>query len=212
MRAVIISNGTIEDYDAINEIIKEDDYIVCADGGGFHARNLGIIPNVLIGDGDSIDDETLKYFESKGVTILSYPKEKDQTDTQLAVEYACQQQGIREMILVGCIGTRFDHTYGNVAMLIWLMKRGIRGIIVNKYNEVHVIDRYIMLEGNPGDRLSLLPITSKINGIFTTGLKYELQDGELVYDQPRGMSNEFIATEAQIVIREGMLMVVKSRD
>ncbi|MGE5329051.1 MAG: thiamine diphosphokinase [Deltaproteobacteria bacterium] len=211
MRTIIISNGTIEDYDAVTEIIKPDDYIICADGGALHARKLGIVPNVLIGDGDSIDQETLKYYESKGVTILSYPKEKDQTDTQLAVEYA-YQQGSKEMVLFGCIGTRFDHTFGNVAMLIWLMKRGVRGVIVNKHNEVHVIDRYIVLEGKPGDRLSLLPITPKINGIFTTGLKYALQDGELVYDQPMGISNEFIANEAQVVIRDGMLMVVKSRD
>lgn len=211
MRAVIIANGTIEDYDYIAGIIKEDDYIVCADGGALHAKNLGIIPNALIGDGDSIDEETLKYYQTKGVEIINYPKEKDQTDTQLAVEYAFGQN-VREMIFLGCMGTRFDHTFGNVAMLIWLMKRGVRGVIINKYNEIHVLDRYILLEGKPGDRISLLPITDRIDGIFTTGLKYVLENGELVHDQTRGISNEFVSDEAQIVIRDGMLMVVKSRD
>ncbi|MGE5474864.1 MAG: thiamine diphosphokinase [Ignavibacteriales bacterium] len=208
MRSVIISNGVIEDYKAIAEMIKEDDYIVCADGGSMHARKLGLVPNLIIGDCDSIDQETLDYYESKGVKIETHPRDKDQTDTQLAVERAYEMGG-REMLLIGCTGTRFDHTFGNVAMLIWLMKRGVRGIIVNKHNEIHVLDRYILLEGKPGDRLSLLPITPKIDGIFTTGLKFALENGELVYDQPRGMSNEFIADQAQIVIRDGMLMVVK---
>lgn len=211
MRAVIISNGLIEDYESVAKIIKDDDYIVCADGGSAHARKLGLIPNMIIGDGDSIDQETLEYYESKGVKIETHPHEKDETDTQLAVEHAYKMGG-KEMLLLGCTGTRFDHTFGNVAMLIWLMKRGVRGIIINEHNEIHVLDRYILLEGKPGDRLSLLPITPKIDGIFTTGLKYALENGELVYDQPRGISNEFIANEAQIVIRDGMLMVVKSRD
>ena len=211
MRSVIISNGTIEDYEAIAEIIKEDDYIVCADGGSMHAKKLGLTPDIIIGDCDSIDQETLKYYEAKGVKVNTYPRDKDQTDTQLAVEHAYELGG-REMILIGCTGTRFDHTFGNVGMLIWLMKRGVRGIIINKHNEIHVLDRYIMLEGKPGDRVSLLPITPKINGIHTTGLKYALEDAELVYDQPKGISNEFVSNEAQIVIRDGMLMVVKYRD
>jgi len=212
VRSVIISNGTIEDYEAIAKIIKEDDYIVCADGGSMHAKKLGLTPDIIIGDCDSIDQETLKYYEAKGVKVNTYPRDKDQTDTQLAVEHAYELGGSREMLLIGCTGTRFDHTFGNVGMLIWLMKRGVRGVIINKHNEIHVLDRYIMLEGEPGDRISLLPITPKINGIHTTGLKYALEDAELVYDQPRGISNEFISSEVQIVIRDGMLMVVKYRD
>lgn len=211
MNAVIIANGTIDDYSKAKEYLMSSDLIICADGGTNHVINMGLVPHAIIGDADSIDKECLNGLKAKGVETITYPTDKDETDTQLAVEYAVNR-GAREITMLGCIGTRFDHSFGNVAILIWLMKRGIRGKIVNFYNEIHVIDRYIILEGKPGEKLSLLPITPNITGIFTKGLKYELQDGELFYDKPRGMSNEFISDSAEVVIRDGMLMVIKAKD
>ena len=211
MKVLIISNGTIEDYEEIQALIKQCNMVICADGGGQHAYNMGVIPDVLIGDFDSITTTTLDYFINYNVQIFTYPCDKDETDTQLAVQYAVDN-GAKEIILVGCVGTRFDHTFANISLLIWLMKRGIRGVIKNNNNEINVIDRYIELYGNIGEKVSLLAITPMITGIHTKGLKYALENENLNFDNPRGISNELIATKAEVVIRDGMLLVIKSRD
>lgn len=209
--AVIISSGTIIDYKTAKNITESCDMIICADGGAEHCEKIGICPNVIIGDFDSIKPSTLEKYRELDTKIIHLEDDKDETDTQLAVEYAVEN-GVKEIKFLGCIGTRFDHTFANVSMLIWLMERGIRGVIMNENNDIHVIDRYIKLDGEVGDKISLLPISPKIDGIFTTGLKYALENGELFYNSPRGISNEFISTSAEIVIRDGMLLVIKSKD
>ena len=211
MKALIISNGIIEDYEELKILIKQSNMVVCADGGGQHAYDIGMLPNVIIGDFDSINPTILNYFKENNIKIHTYPCDKNETDTQLAVQYAVDN-GAKEIILVGCVGTRFDHTFANVSLLIWLMKRGIRGVIINKNNEINVIDRYIELYGSIGEKVSLLAITPMITGIHTKGLKYALEDGELSFDNPRGISNELIATKAEVVIRDGMMLVIKAKD
>ncbi len=211
MIAIILSNGVAVDHEYIKSMVSEADMLICADGGARHAYSMGLTPNLLIGDIDSVSKELLNYFEDKKVEIITYPCEKDETDTQLAVEYAVDK-GAKEIVLVGCTGCRFDHTFANISLLIWLMKRGIRGKIIDSNNEINVIDRYIRLYGNKGDKISLLSITPKVTGIFTKGLKYVLEDGELCYDKPKGVSNEMTSSQAEIVIRDGMLLVIKSWD
>ena len=211
MKAVILSNGTVEDYDYAKAAVAGAQMIICADGGGEHAVKMGLIPDALIGDFDSISKETLNLLKEKGTKILEHPCEKDETDTQVAVEYAVEN-GAKELILIGGIGSRFDHTFANVSLLIWLMKRGIRGVIVNNSNEIHVIDKYIKILGNEGDKISLLPITPKVTGIVTKGLKYCLKDEELYFDKPRGTSNELTSSSAEIVIRDGVLLVIKAKE
>lgn len=211
MKTVVISNGTIEDYQHVMPIINNAGMVICADGGGMHAYKMGIIPNALIGDFDSIDTEVLEYFREKGVEIIRHQCEKDETDTQLAVEYAVQK-GAEEVCMLGCIGSRFDHSFANVGLLIWLMEKGIKGCIKNYNNEIYVMDRQIKLEGNAGEKLSLLPVSKKVSGIYTSGLKYVLKDGELYCNVPRGISNEFTGRKAEITIKDGVLLVIKSND
>lgn len=211
MIAIILSNGEVVEHEYIKSMLSEADILICADGGARHAYSMGLTPNVLIGDIDSVSKELLNYFDDKNVEIITYPCEKDETDTQLAVEYAVNN-GVKEIVLVGCTGGRFDHTFANISLLIWLMKRGIRGTIIDSNNEIYVIDRYIKLSGNKGDKVSLLSITPKVTGVFTKGLKYVLEDGELCYDKPIGISNEMTSSQAEVVIRDGMLLVTKSWD
>lgn len=211
MRAAIISNGRIEDCTLLASALSKADIVICADGGARHAVKIGIIPDVLIGDLDSINKDTLEGFNKKNIKVLTYPQEKDQTDTQLAVEYAVKI-GAKEIILLGCIGSRFDHTLANVSLLIWLLKRGIKGVMIDSNNEIHIMDRYLEIYGEAGEKLSLLPVTPKVKGVVTKGLKYSLNDGELRFETPIGVSNEFVSPRAEIVIKEGILLVIKSRD
>ena len=211
MRAAILSNGRVVDYEYTKSIISQTYMFVCADGGGFHAAKMGLVPNALIGDFDSLDEKVIKDFEEKGTRVFRYKPDKDQTDTQLAVEYAVEK-GANEVIFLGCSGSRIDHTYANISLLIWLMNKGIKGVMIDEYNEIVVTDRYVKISGKTGDLVSLLAITPRVSGVRTNGLKYGLEDGILRYDNTLGISNEFLAEDAEIWVKEGTLMVIKARD
>jgi thiamine pyrophosphokinase len=150
-------------------------------------------------------------FETKGTKVFRHKQDKDQTDTQLAVEYAIEK-GASEVILLGCLGSRIDHTYANISLLIWLMQKGTNGVAIDECNEIRVIDKYIKISGKAGDLISLLAITPRVSGVSTKGLKYGLKDGELRYDNTLGISNEFLAEYAEIWVKEGTLMVIKAKD
>ncbi len=211
MKVLILSNGSVKDYTFLQSLVSGTDFFICADGGGMHAYNMGLTPDVLIGDFDSISKEVLNYFREKSSQIISCPSEKDETDTQLAVEYAVSK-GASEICMTGSIGSRLDHTYANVGLLVWLLGKGVKGCIKDSSNEVFVTDRYIRLEGKPGDEVSLLALTSRVSGIYTKGLQYKLEDDQLYIDSPRGISNVFTAAEAEITISEGLLLVCRSLD
>ena len=211
MKACIISNGAIEDYNFYIPIIKNYDLIICADGGFEHAKKMKILPSVVVGDFDSITSEAYDELAKSNIKIKTYPVEKDETDTEIAVKYAVEKK-CREILLIAALGSRFDHSYANISLLKYIMDSGSKGIILNKHNEIHLINNELELRGKPGDKLSLLPITQKVCGVTTIGLYYELEDAELIYGNSFGVSNEFVDDTAIITIGKGLILVIKAND
>ncbi|MDK2809890.1 MAG: thiamine pyrophosphokinae [Petroclostridium sp.] len=211
MRAWVISNGNIVDYGFFRNMISETDLIICADGGAKHAQKIGVTPDVIIGDLDSIEQHCYHDMIAKNIQIINYSTDKDETDTQLAVEYAIQR-GCEEIILIGSLGSRFDHSFANVSLLKLVLDKGIKGRIINENNEIYLINDYIQLRGKVGEKLSLLPLTPNVSGITTKGLQYGLNNAQMKFGIPNGISNVFIKPEAEITIKEGLLLVIKARD
>lgn len=210
-RAIIISNGLITNYEFIKNKLKDTDYIISADGATNHISKLNIVPNVIIGDFDSIDSSILKEYENKGVKILGFKKDKDETDTDLAVKHALEL-GFKDILMFGCTGDRFDHTFANVSLLRMLINKDINASISDYKNEIYLIKDKIKLEGKEGDYLSLLPLSEKVEGVTTEGLKFPLKDAEIIMGKTIGISNEFISSKAIVHIRKGLLLVIKSKD
>lgn len=211
MYALIVCNGSIIDYSYHRKFFDEADFIVCADGGALHLQKLGIKPDVLLGDFDSIEERYLEYYREQKVTILKYPKEKNMTDTELAVDTAIER-GYKDIVIIGGTGTRLDHTLSNIFLLRQMLDRGVRGRIVNEYNEIFLIDDCTEVKAEEGYYLTLLPLTSKVEGITTKGLYYPLKGETIEMGSTRGVSNCFVSQEAQISITSGVLMVIKTRD
>lgn len=211
LTAVIVSNGDMADYSYYRSCFDRAGLIICADGGAYHLRRCGIKPDVLLGDLDSISREDLAWFEKEGVCIERFPAEKDMTDTELAVEYAAAK-GYTELILAGSLGTRMDHSLANVFMLKRMLDKGIRGRIVNERNEIVLIRDRIRLEREEGMKVTLLPLTEKVEGVTTSGLYYPLDNATLELGSSWGVSNEFSSDTAEITIHSGLLLVMKARD
>ncbi|OGO82056.1 MAG: thiamine diphosphokinase, partial [Clostridiales bacterium GWC2_40_7] len=146
-----------------------------------------------------------------GVEIVRFPAKKDATDTQLAVQLA-MERGCDEVILLGSAGTRLDHTMANVFLLRMLLEAGKKGIIADEHNEIEMIDKNISLVRENDIKISLVPVGGKVTGVTTEGLYYPLKDATLEFGSTWGISNEFSEDLAGITIKEGLLLVIRSKD
>lgn len=211
MYAVVVSSGSIIDYSYYDKFFDKAGFIVCADGGAAHLKKMGFIPDVLVGDFDSIDTEHLQYYREKKVEIFKYPKEKNMTDTELAVDVAIDR-GCRDIVIIGGTGTRLDHMLSNIFLLKKILDRGVIGRVVNEHNEIFLTADSVEVVAQEGYSLTLLPLTEKVEGITTKALYYPLRGETIEMGSSRGVSNKFVADKAQISITSGILAVIKSRD
>jgi len=208
---LIVINGDISDYGYYKGYLGTVNYVVAVDGGSRHVEALGVRPNVLLGDFDSI--ESYKGFTDKypNVEVLQFPPKKNFTDSELAVEYAIDQKP-DQVTLVGCIGTRMDHTFATVLLLKKFLDAGIDARMLNERNEIRLIDGDYEIEGQVGDLMSLVPVTLQASGIYLHGFEYPLNDATLPLGSSTGISNVFASEKAKIELRDGLLLVFKSRD
>ncbi|MGN0106483.1 MAG: thiamine diphosphokinase [Hominilimicola sp.] len=198
MRAVIIGNGDIKDYEYIKGKICNTDFIVCADGGYNNAMKMDIMPDVLIGDFDSASG-----FENVAERI-KYPKRKDFTDGELAVMYAVEH-GYNDVVLIAMTGDRLDHTIADILLL----DKCENGMVIDDNNEIYLLKDRLEIEGRKGQTLSIIPINGDAQGITTSGLEYPLCDETLHFASSRGISNVMLDSKCEITIERGMAFVIK---
>ncbi|NLL04244.1 MAG: thiamine diphosphokinase [Clostridiaceae bacterium] len=211
MTALIVCSGSIEDYSYHMKYFEGAQFIICVDGGAKHIRKFGLVPDILIGDLDSISKEDLDYFKDLKVKIIKYPSQKAMTDTEIAVNYVVDN-GYKEVVIIGGIGTRIDHSLANIFLLKQMLDKGIKGTLANEKNEITLIKDGIKIKKEKGAKLTLLPLTKVVEGITTKGLYYPLDCEDIELGSSRGVSNEFEDEFAEISIKSGILIVIKSRD
>lgn len=211
-KAVIVSGGRIENAQFYREILR-DKYIICADGGIYLLQQLNIKPNIFLGDFDSCNfDEIEKSgFLNECEDVKKFKIEKNATDTHIAVDFA-MERGFRDITLIGALGGRIDHSLANVMLLKYMLEKGVKGTILNEKNKVFLTDGSIEIPPEHGRRLSLVPLTDRVCGVTLKGLKYPLCDFTLTMGDTRGISNEFTDENAEIIFKNGLLLVITSED
>lgn len=207
----VIAAGRISHPAEFTGRIRESDLVICVDGGAGHLRKMGILPHIIVGDMDSIAREDLLFFRQKQVRFVRYPEKKDATDTELAVMTAVKA-GATDITLIGGSGTRLDHTLANILLLKRIADRQISCRMIDGHNEIFIVRDRMSVRGNPGDLLSVLPLTLTADGITLTGLEYPLTDATISLGSSIGISNRFVEAEATIQVKEGILIGFKSRD
>ncbi len=209
-KCVIIAGGSLNDVEFHKKIAAQADFLICADGGARHAKKMGLLPHLVLGDFDTLTQLELEELRVAGVKIEQYPREKDFTDTHLALLKALEM-GFTHVDLLGCLGGRFDHTYANVMLLALPQVRLANVRILDETQEVMLVSRSMVLEGEPGNQISLLPLSEVVKGIRTEGLVYQVPGGMFTMGIPNGISNVFSKNRAIIEIEEGLLLVIKLR-
>lgn len=205
MRAVIIGNGIIENYDKIKQRLRADDYVICADGGYNHAKKLGIKPAVVVGDMDSIGDND---YDGE---IINLPIRKDFTDSEVCIKYILLKH-FEEVMMLGFTGKRQDHSITNMLLLKQFADVETNAYIVDEYNEIRFTSNENNIYGKKGDIVSIIPITGDLVGVTTQGLDYPLDNETLAFGESRGVSNIMKSDKCKITITSGQGLIIKASD
>ena len=206
----VISGGVMDDPRFLYDEIRSagDPVVICADGAAHRLKELDMAPDLIVGDMDSIDEDTLRYFEAKGSRIIRHPEDKAETDTQLALECAFEMNP-DQIRIFGALGGRIDHALANISLLVMCAKRGVDAKIVDRDCELFVIDRSCVIDGRKGDTVSLLPLSSDVRGITLDGFEYPLSDGVMEIGKPYGVSNRLAGTRGTISVKSGYLLIIR---
>lgn len=207
MRAVIFANGTFEEPEQARDMLRADDLIIAVDGGTLYAWEVGVDPGLVVGDLDSLTAEEQQRLESSGVEVSDFPARKDQTDLELALHRAVSE-GVSGILIFGALGGRLDQTIANLLLLTLPELSGVDLRIVDGNQEAFVVHDEALIEGQPGDTVSLIPLGGDAVGITSGGLEWALDDDRLHYGSTRGVSNVLTVEEASVGVRQGLLLCV----
>ncbi|HET6948111.1 MAG TPA: thiamine diphosphokinase [bacterium] len=210
MRAAILAGGRLRVEAGLRVRLRDADLLICADGGLRAARRLRIRPHAAVGDFDSASPALVAWARSAGASIVRHPVEKDQTDAELALDYAVSH-GARDVECFGTLGGRLDHLLANVALLLRARARGARVRIVDGAVEAFLAGPRTPLDARPGDLVSLLSLSARSSGVTTRGLKYPLRNAVLREGSTLGISNEAVTSGASVSLRAGDLLIVRTR-
>ena len=207
MKAFIYTGGKL-DPQHVTEHPKGDDLVIAADSGYNNALLLGETPSLVLGDFDSLGDGVKL---PNGIERLQVPSEKDFTDTQLAVETAIAR-GANEIVIIGGLDGRLDHTLSNLSILEDLSKKRVYATLTNGYNRVRYVENTSALIARSGFYyLSLLCVTEKAMGVSVEGCKYPLKNATLERGFQYAVSNEITGNCALVSVRRGGIYVIESR-
>ena len=207
MRAFIYTGGTVR-AEFITEHPKADDLCIAADQGYHTAKALGERIDLLLGDFDSIGSVP----GDEGMEIQRVPAEKDYTDTQLAVEIALER-GADEIIIIGGLSGRLDHTLSTLAILEDLNTRGVYCTVTDGQNRVRYMkSTSTLIARSPYKYLSLIAADEVVKGVDIEGCKYPLKKATLRRSHQFAVSNEITGNVAFIAVKKGGVFIIESRD
>ena len=185
--------------------LDPEDLVMAADGGLNHTKALGITPDWILGDFDSLG------YVPEGAQV--FPVEKDDSDAMLAVRKGLEM-GCREFVLYGCLeGKRLDHTVANFQTLQFLADHGAHGYLVGRDYLVTVVKNgSLEFSSNSWGVISLFCMGADAEGVTLKGLQYPLENGRLTAGHPLGLSNHFVGKDSEILVKNGSLLVMWDRE
>lgn len=193
-----ITNTTIK--------IPEDAFVISADGGYEYLKNIGIIPDVAVGDFDSLG------YKPNDTETIVFPSEKDYPDMMLAAQEAVSR-GFDNIVIYGALGGRLDHTMGNLQLLAFFSQRKITVQLLDDSVAVtSVTDSSINLGKREKGVVSVFAFGGTAYGVTIKGLKYTLVNANMDPAVPLGVSNEFIGEDASISVEKGNLIIIYERE
>lgn len=195
--------------DFVESMVEDASYIIAADGGQDHAQKYGLSPNLVIGDFDSTSEKDFRIFDCEYIT---YPCEKDLTDTEACVEKAIEL-GFKDVVVLGGIGGRLDHTLGNIGILSEFYERLDSLVFADEMNEMSLfINTTVHVPKNNYTYFALVSLDEYASGISIKGAKYNLDNYTLPRGTTLGISNEVVDDYATVSVTDGKVLLIRSTD
>lgn len=209
MRAVVVSHGEVDPGDVVH--VRGAELVVAADGGTEHLARWGVRPHLVIGDLDSLSEAAREQLGIGPERIEPWPREKDKTDTELAIERAISL-GASEIVVVGALGgPRLDHALANTLLLAAPSSTAAALRLVRGPLSLQALrdGQRAAIAGTEGELVTLLAIGGDAEGVRSDGLRYELRGETLPLGSSRGVSNEVARRGASVSVERGILLVVE---
>jgi thiamine pyrophosphokinase len=211
VKAVVVAHGDVEPGDRAQ--LDGADLIVAADGGTLALERWGVVPHAIVGDLDSLGSERALEYGSRGVTVVPFSAEKDESDLELAIGYATEAKA-DDIVLLGVFGgVRFDHELANTLLIAADAYRKTRLVAVRGATTVRALHggEQLDLAGTAGDLVTLLPVRGDADGVRTHQLRYPLAGETLRFGIARGLSNVVVSEGASVACDRGVLLVIETR-
>ncbi|MFF2479480.1 thiamine diphosphokinase [Paenibacillus sp. NPDC058071] len=211
-RVVIFTGGSLDDWALAH--IRPDDKLIGADRGASFLIEHGLITDLAIGDFDSVTPQQMEQIRQiSRETLDCDPIDKNYTDTELAFHHALELRP-DEIVLIGALGSRFDHTLANVQLLALAVEHNIPAYIFDEHNAIQLAvgPAAVTVEKKDYSHMSLLPFSSRVTGIYLHGFQYPLNDATLQTGQSLGISNVIAEQTGIVEWREGQLLIIRSKD
>lgn len=192
--------------------VMEEDYLIAVDGGYDYCRKWNLIPDMVLGDFDSVSQtlkaEIARMQQEMPDKTKILPVMKDDTDTLAALRIGLSK-GYNSFRIYGGMGGRTDHTIANIQCLLFLKNQGAEGYLISDKEMLFLIrGESIKFEPKSFGLFSLFALQNRVAGVTIRGMKYPLEQAELTDAYPIGISNEFIGEEAEVTVEEGTLLAV----
>jgi thiamine pyrophosphokinase len=211
MSALIIGSGNSIDKNIFKQEKVDADYIICADGGLEKADELNLLPDVIIGDFDSVNPDVLKKYMDMNIRTMKFPKEKDYTDMELAIEYALKM-GFCNLTLIGASGSRLDHTFANAMLLEKYYERSIFITMLDNNNKIQILKHDMEIRNKKNYFVSIVPIINSLEGLTLQGFKYPLDNVNVEIGSTLCISNQIVSEKGIIRLVKGTALLFTSRD
>lgn len=207
MIALVLTQGPPTSRRALRRLAARAGLILAADGGAGVAHAAGIVPQLIVGDLDSLDRVTRRWAAARGIPRRPFPREKNATDAALALHEAVRR-GAGEVWIYTAVAGRLDQILANVLLLFEAERLKVRARLTDGTSEAWLAGRSARITGRPGDVVSLIPLTPAVRGITTIGLRYRLRGSVLRRGSTRGVSNELTGVRASVRVAAGDLLIV----
>lgn len=217
----IIMNGKINDYTNIKEKIINGnyDYLICSDGGANHSYNMVLVPDYVVGDFDSIDKKIFEFYNEVGVyyhhkdnkdkkvIFKKFPSKKNETDTELSILLA-KDLGACKIDLFGALGGRVDHQIANINILYYIKSLGIFPRIITEDETIYIVNNeQLKIENSKDSIVSIIPLKNDALGVSLYGFEYNLDNFDIKFSSPIGISNIITEDTCEIKVKDGCLLV-----
>ena len=208
MRAAVFLNGFADPPELLRRVAGRADVVVAADGGALHTLRAGIVPDLVVGDMDSLGEEGARRVGERGASLERHPPKKDKMDGHLAV-LAVSKMGATDIDLLCAAGGRLDAVFALPHLLLAAEQLGVRATVAAAWGEMFVVeDGSRAVVGATGEGVSVFPVSGSARGVTLEGFEYPLLDARLEAGDTLGFHNELAGGEARVAVGEGALLVI----